>query len=72
MLRLVLAAFCALTLTGWGTAMAVAVLVVVAARWQARRALERSAAVRRGVLTPAKRGRVLHPAGHRREAIARP
>ena len=71
-LRLVLAACCALTLTPWGTAMAVVVLVVLAGRWEARRALGRSAAVRRGVLTPAKRRHVLQPAGHRREAVARP
>jgi hypothetical protein len=71
-LRLVLATCCAMTLTPWGATMAVVVLVVLAARWRARSALERSAAVRRGVLTPAKRGRLLHPAGHRRKAMARP
>lgn len=72
LVHLALALCCALTPTPWGPAMAVVVLLVLVARRQARRALERSAAVRRGALTPAKRGRVLHPAGHRRQAIARP
>ncbi len=71
-LQLVLAACCVLSLTSWGALMALVVLVVLAARRQARRALDCSAAVRRGVLTPTKRSRVLQPASHRRQAVARP
>jgi len=72
LVHLALALCCALTPTPWGPAMAVVVLLVLTAQRQARRSLERSAAVRRGVLTPAKRARVLHAAGHRRQAVARP
>jgi hypothetical protein len=71
-LHLLLALGSALTGTPWGVAMAgVVVSLVVARRW-ARRSLCVSAAVRRGVLTPAQGAGVLHPTGHRREAIAHP
>jgi hypothetical protein len=71
-LHLVLAGLCVVTLTSWGLAMAAVVLGLLVARRQARRSLERSAAVRRGVLSPAQRSGMLHPAGHRRQALARP
>lgn len=71
-LHLFLALCSALTGTTWGTTMAVVVLAFVLARRTARRSLAASVAVRRGVLAPVQRRRVLHPAGHRREAVARP
>ncbi len=70
-LHLLIAGCTALTGTPWGTTMAVVVLALVLARRTARRSLTASAAVRRGVLAPAQRGSVLHPAGHHREAVAR-
>jgi hypothetical protein len=71
-LHLVLAACCALSLAPLGLTMAAVVLVVLLARRRARRWVERSVAVRRGVLSPAQQPRALHPAGHRRQAVARP
>ncbi|GAA5117404.1 hypothetical protein GCM10023339_28210 [Alloalcanivorax gelatiniphagus] len=71
-LQLVLAACCALSLTPVGLTMAAVVLVVMLARRQARRWVERSAAVRRGVLAPAQQPGLLHPTGHRRQAVAGP
>ena len=71
-LHLVLAGCCALSLTPLGLAMAAVVLVVLLARRQARRWVERSVAVRRGVLAPAQQPHLFHPAGHRRQAVARP
>lgn len=70
-LRLALALGCALTGTALGAAMASLVLAVVVARRSAVRALERSVAVRRGVLAPSQDARALHAAGDRREAVAR-
>lgn len=63
LVHLALALCCALTPTPWGPAMAVVVLLVLVARRQARRALERSAAVRRGALTPGATG-LARPARH--------
>jgi hypothetical protein len=71
-LQLTLALCCALTGTPWGFAMAVLVLGVLAARRSARRAVDRSVAVRRGVLAPAQHTGPLHAAGHPRQAAARP
>ena len=71
-LRLALAVCCALTGTPWGLTMALVVLGVLAARRSARRAVERSVAVRRGVLAPAQHADALHAAGRTREAVARP
>jgi hypothetical protein len=71
-LQVVLAACCLLTLTPWGTAMAAVVLCLIAARRQARRLLDRSAAMGGGVLAPAQHARALHSSGHRRQAVARP
>ncbi|MDZ5662643.1 hypothetical protein HN031_13435 [Nocardioides sp. zg-1308] len=71
-LHLLLAACCALTLMPLGLTMAVVVLAVLVARRQARRSLQRSVAVGRGILAPAQQPRVLHTAGHRRQAVARP
>ncbi len=71
-LHLLLAACSALTATSWGAAMAVVLVAVVVARRQARHAVDRSVAVRRGVLAPAQRAGVLDAAGHGREAVAGP
>ncbi len=71
-LHLVLAACCALSMTPVGLTMAAVVLVVLLARRQARRWVERSVAVRRGVLAPTQHARLLDAAGHRRQAVARP
>jgi hypothetical protein len=72
LLRLTLALGCALTGTALGAAMAFVVIALVVARRSAVRALERSAAVRRGVLAPSQHARPLHAAGDRSEAVARP
>ncbi len=71
-LQLGLALCCALTGTPWGVSMAVVVVVVLAARRSARRAVDRSVAVRRGVLTPPQHAGPLHAAGRPRQAAARP
>ena len=71
-LQLTLALCCALTATPWGFTMAVVVLGVLAARRSARRAVDRSVAVRRGVLTPPQHAGPLHAAGRPRQAVARP
>jgi hypothetical protein len=70
-LQLVLAAACALTATPTGLGMAVVVLVVLLARRRARCWVERSVAVRGGVLAPAQRSDVVHAPCHRRQAVAR-
>ncbi len=70
--QLLLALCCALTLTPFGAAMAAVVLAVLLARRGARRMLERSVAVGGGILAPAQGPGLLHAAGHRREAVARP
>lgn len=72
LLRLALALGCALTGTGLGAAMALVVLALVVARRSVVRALERSVAVRGGVLAPSQHARPLHAARDRREAVARP
>lgn len=71
-LQLTLALCCALTGTPWGFSMAVVVLGMLAARRSARRAVGRSVAVRRGVLTPAQDAGPLHAAGRPGKAAARP
>lgn len=71
-LRLALALGCVLTGTALGAAMAFVVLGLVIARRSAVRTLERSVAVRRGVLAPSQHARPLHAARDRREALARP
>jgi hypothetical protein len=72
LLRLSLALGCALTGTALGVTMALVVLTLVLARRSVARMLERSVAVRRGVLAPAQDARPLHAAGGRREAVTRP
>lgn len=73
-LHLLLAACCALTLTPLGLSMAVVVVVVVLvlARRQARRRVDRSVAVRGGVLAPAHQSGALDPARHCGQALAGP
>jgi hypothetical protein len=70
-LQLTLALCCALTGTPWGFTMAVVVLGVLTARRAARRALDRSLEVRRGVLTPPQQTGPLHAAGRARQATTR-
>jgi hypothetical protein len=71
-LQLTLALCCALTGTPWGFTMAVVVLGLLAARRSARRAVDRSVAVRRGVLAAPQHAGPLHAAGRTRQAVARP
>ena len=71
-LQLTLALCCALTGTPWGLTMAVVVLGLLTARRSARRAVDRSVAVRRGVLSPPQHAGPLHAAGRPRQAVARP
>jgi hypothetical protein len=71
-LQLTLSLCCALTGTPLGFTMAVVVLGMLAARRSARRAVDRSVAVRRGVLAPAQHAGPLHAAGRPRQPAARP
>jgi hypothetical protein len=71
-LQLVLALGCAVAGTPWGLAMAVVVLAVLGARRSARRVVDRSVAVRRGVLASPHQARPLHAAGRTREAATHP
>ncbi len=71
LLRLALASACALTGTALGAAMVFVVIALLLARRSAARALERSVAVRRGVLAPSQHARALHAPGERGEAVAR-
>jgi hypothetical protein len=71
-LQLALALCCAFTGTAGGLTMAAVVRGLLAARRSARRALDRSVAVRRGVLAPPPRTGALRAAGHPRQHAARP